>query len=107
MKKEELRLKKGGSKMRIHVVLFVLVLVIALVAGYLAGQASIGSSIFDKENCIPQNDLQFFMDKANQNYEDYAGCVSDAWTLQLACKAQVDAWRNTAISLGYTENATK
>ncbi|MBN2420693.1 hypothetical protein JXB27_00260 [Candidatus Woesearchaeota archaeon] len=108
MKKGELRLKrKSGSEVKMHMVLLVVLLIAAVVAGFFAGKANAGTSSTGDENCIPQKDLQFFIDKANKADEDYAKCVQDAWTLHLLCKAQVDAWQNTAVSLGYTENSTK
>lgn len=72
-----------------HLVVLILVLLVSLAIGFILGQKGIpGMSITGNvvKNCIPQSDLDFFIDKANEFQEDYAKCVQDAWALQLTCK---------------------
>ena len=86
---EKLRLKTGSRyRVRVHIVILAILIIICLGLGFVASQKG---WIYGKtaENCIPQKDFQYILDKSNQVYADYQGCVADAWALQLACKMNV------------------
>jgi len=64
---KKLRLKPTGSKFRLRINAFVLLVIIlvSLFVGYITAQQGLitGKAAL---NCIPQNDFQFFLDEANE-----------------------------------------
>ncbi|HME87518.1 MAG TPA: hypothetical protein VKE88_03840 [Candidatus Nanoarchaeia archaeon] len=106
-KRAEFRLPTAKKHVvRMHPAALVFVVLVALAVGFAGARygSSIGLKFLEQNNCIPQEDLTFFIDKANVLQEEYAGCVSDAWNLQLSCKAQIAALQN---QLKQATNATK
>jgi hypothetical protein len=97
--KNELRLKKtGGSKVRMNIAWFIVVLLLAAVIGFVVGQYGLVNlkTKLSSNDCINKTEMQFFIDETNKAQEDYAKCVKDAWNLQLLCKMQIDAWKKAA-----------
>jgi hypothetical protein len=87
MEKFRLKTAKSKSRVRLHIVSFVVFLFIALAVGFVVGQQSpdiAGAAV--KEACIPQSEFEYFLTRYNALQEDYQGCVRDAWALQLICK---------------------
>ena len=106
---EKLELRRTGSKfrLRIHYALLALIIILSLAVGFVAGTKGI-PGITGKimgQNTIPQSEFNYFLDKYNKLQDDYAGCVKDAWTLQLACKLNV-ANKNTIINKLNSTNST-
>jgi hypothetical protein len=98
---EKLKLKMGKKNytLRIHYVSLVVLVLVGLAAGYFLGHKGTTGAVVKDANCISQRDLEFFINQNNELREDYAGCVQEAWALQLNCKAQIDQLtRNASLS---------
>ena len=98
---EKFKLKTGSRRLvRVHPAIFAILLIAAIAVGFVAGQKGIGSGV----NCIPQQDLQYFINKANSFQEDYQKCVQDAWALHLICKTQTAGYKNLIANLTNSTN---
>jgi len=87
MAKFKLKTERNKFRVKLHLVVFLIVVIASLAIGYAAGQYGIpgitGSAV---KNCIPQKDFQYFLDDANVVRAEYDKCVSDLWSLQFAIK---------------------
>lgn len=104
---EKLRLKTGAGKhkVRLHMAVLVAIVIVSLAVGYVIGTKGVITGSATK-GAIPASEFQYFLDKYNLLQEDYAGCVKDAWALQLACKTNI-ANKNAIITgLNSTGNSS-
>ena len=101
---EKLKLKKTGNKVRMHVAVLILVIVASIAAGYAASsfiknpiQVNQNMTITfnsPNTNCIPQADLDFFINQSNQFQDYYKQCVADAWQLKMQYSQQLAKLNN-------------
>jgi hypothetical protein len=91
---ERLKLKKTGSKVRLSPFMFVLIIIVCIVIGYGIAFAA-KDYILPKQNCVPEKDLQYFIDLSNEFQGSYASCLKDNWALKMLCDQQTAQVSNT------------
>jgi len=83
---ERLKLNKSGSsKIKISPVLLVVIVAISLAIGFGFGQKGDITGNVVGPNCIPEDELQYFIDLGNSFRNDYYECVQEAWALKFSC----------------------
>lgn len=84
---ENLRLnKRDKSKIRLSIAVLIAVILASMAAGYVLAQKTAITGKAVQENCIPQSDLQYFINQSNIFQNAYYKCEEDLWTLNFAYK---------------------
>ncbi len=85
MAKEDLRLRKTGSKHGMRMWIVIIIVILALCIGYVAGQFEVVGLVVKvpQVSCVPQKDFQYFLDQDNSLRANYQKCVADDWNLQV------------------------
>ncbi len=80
-----------------HIAVLLAALLVSVLIGYAIGKGAITGKT-TQANCIPPQDLQYFLDQANQIQAEYKKCVQDLWALQFTYKMKSGVQANNSVN---------